>query len=108
MKTRRLVKCTYEWRNNDANNQGHDVCPHWHCDVLFEHNNEAKNEAEDKDDHIPPPGNFLVVLCHVLMVSIIISAGSGALVCTLDVTAPEQNRVSDEGADLRSRLVREG
>jgi hypothetical protein len=39
------------------------------------------------------------------MVSIIISAGSGALVCTLDVTAPEQNRVSNEGANLPPELV---
>jgi hypothetical protein len=39
------------------------------------------------------------------MVTIIVPAGSGALVCTLDVTAPEQNRVSNEGANLIPKLV---
>ena len=39
------------------------------------------------------------------MMSVIVSASLGALVCTFDVTAPEQDSVSNEGSDLATGLV---
>jgi hypothetical protein len=97
--------CTYKWRNNDSNDQGNNISPHWHCDVLFDDNNKAKDKAEYKDNHVPPPGDFLVILCHVLMVSVVVSPGSSALECALDVTAPEEDSVSNKSADLIPKLA---
>jgi hypothetical protein len=99
------MQSTYEWCNDDSDDQGYDICPRWHCDILLDHNDETKNKAKDENGHIPPPWDLLVVLCHVYVVSVIIFAGSGAFVGTLDVTTPEQNSVSDESADLSTRLA---
>jgi hypothetical protein len=39
------------------------------------------------------------------MVSVIVLASPGALIGTLDVATPEQDGMSDEGADLVARLA---
>ena len=91
---------TYEWSNDDSGDQSNDVSPDRHSDVLFDHDDQAENEAEDKHGHIPPPRDFLVVLCHVLVVTVVVSPFSGALVCFLDVAAPEQDGMGNESTDL--------
>lgn len=39
------------------------------------------------------------------MVAVVVSACSSALECTLDVTSPEEDSVSNKGADLVPELV---
>ena len=100
------MECPYEWRNDDSHDQGYDICPHGHCDVLFDHNNETEDKTGDKNSQIPPPGNFLIVLRHVYVVSVVVFASSGTLVRAFNVTAPEQDGVSDESSNLLTELVK--
>lgn len=69
---------------------------------LCRDNNETEDKATHKDNHEPPPRGFLVLLSHVNMVRVVKSALSCAAVRLFDVSAPEQETVGDEGADLES------
>lgn len=40
------------------------------------------------------------MLGHVLVVTVVVATLSGALICPLDIAAPEEKAVHDEGTDL--------
>ena len=94
------MKCTYQWCDENPQQQRDNVRPSRESNVLLNNDNETKNKAEYKDGNIPPPRRLLVVLGHVGVVAIVISAASGALVRPYNISTPEQETVSDEGSDL--------
>ena len=75
-----VIMNTYEWSNDATNDEGNDVRPSRQGDVVLQHDNEAKSEAADKNDHVPPPRSLLIVLDHVLVVAIVEHALASALV----------------------------
>ena len=63
-------------------------------------NDDAKHEAENESSNVPPPWRFLVVLNHVCVVAVIVMLVLDALVCPDNVSAPEEEAVGNQGADL--------
>lgn len=57
---RNRVVVAYQWCNKNSKQQRNDVCPDRESNVLLYDNNEADNEADHKDENIPPPWRFLV------------------------------------------------
>ena len=95
-----VIMKTYEWSNDATNDEGNDVRPSRQGDVVLQHDNEAKSEAADKNDHVPPPRSLLVVLDHVLVVAVVEDALACALVGCDDVCTHEENDVRNESANL--------
>jgi len=91
---------TYEWSNDTTDDKGNNVCPSRQGNVVLQDDNEAKGEATDKNDHVPPPRGLLVVLDHVLVVAIVEDALACALVGCDNVCTHEENDVRNECANL--------
>lgn len=96
----KLKKQTYEGRNDTANDKRNNIGPGREGDVVLQDDDEAEEKADDEDDHVPPPWRVFVVLDHVLMVTIIEHTLACALVCFVDVFAPEKDDVGNECTDL--------
>lgn len=91
---------TYDRCNDDTNDQGNNVCPGRKSEVLLDNHNKTEDEGEDEHGNVPPPRRFLVVLGHMSMVTIVVSAGSGAFVGTGDILAPEEEAVGNQSTNL--------
>ena len=90
----------YQGRDEDSDEKSDDVAPCRECDVLFDDNDETEDEAEYKDSNVPPPGSFLVVLGHMLVVSVVVSPVPRTFIGLLDITPPKQEAVSNQGTNL--------
>ena len=95
-----VIMKTYEWSNDATNDEGNDVRPSRQGDVVLQHDNEAKSEAADKNDHVPPPRSLLVVLDHVRVVTVVELSLACALVRSDDVLAHQEDDVGDKSTDL--------
>lgn len=98
-----FMRHAYQGGNEYSDEKGDDVGPCGEGDILLDDNHEAKDEAEDEDSNVPPPGSFLVVLGHMLMMSVVISPVPSALVGLLDISTPEEKAVSNQGTNLSVR-----
>jgi hypothetical protein len=90
----------YHWCNNSTHNERDHICPGWEGNVLLDDDDEAKDETTNQNGDVPPPGGFFIVLCHVGMVKIIISAFPCALESLDNILAPKQDAVKQKGSDL--------
>ena len=92
---------TDQRRNKDSQQQGDDICPGRQRDVLRRNDDKAENKAQNQHGNVPPPRCLLVALGHVRMVAIIVSTLLGVFVCLDDIASPEEEAMSDEGANLK-------
>lgn len=95
-----VLQSTYEGCNNDSYDERDNIRPGRKANVFLENHDKTKDKADDKHCNIPPPGCFLVVLGHVLVMPVIISTLFRALVCLLDIIAPKENTVHDQCTNL--------
>lgn len=91
---------TYEWGDDDADNQGDNVGPDRKGDILLGNDDYAEDETEDEHETVPIPWGLFVVLDHVCVMSVIVLAFRGADICSLDVATPEEDAMSDECTNL--------
>ena len=93
---------THKGRNEYSHHQRDDVRPDWEGNVPLDDDDETENKTDDKHDSIPPPRGILVMLGHVHVVSIFVTARPCALVCLGDVFTPKEEAVGNQGADLEN------
>ena len=91
---------TYEWRDDAANEEGNHIGPSRQCDVAFQHNNQAEEEADNEHNHIPPPRRFLVMLDHVIVVTVVEHTFASTRVSRDDILTPENDHMGYKCADL--------
>jgi hypothetical protein len=91
---------THKWCEDYSYEERDNVRPNWKGNILFDDDHKTKNEGKNKDDNIPPPRCLRIMLGHVLMMSIVITPLSCALVRSFDVPAPKEDAVGNQRADL--------
>ena len=99
-----VIRETYERGNDDSNQQRDNIRPNWKGNVLFENNDEAHDEADDKYQNVPPPCHLFIMLAHVVMVPIVESTFPCALISPLDILAPEKDAVDNKSANLERQI----
>ena len=97
---RRECYPTHQRSNNHSQKQCDNICPGRKGYVGLDDNDEAKDEAEYEQNHEPPPRCLLVVLCHVGVVTVVKFPLPSTLVRAYNISSPEQEAVSNKGADL--------
>lgn len=91
---------THERSNESTGQEGDDVRPNRHGDVLSRSDDDTEDESDDQDEDIPPVWNFLVFDEHGGMVSVLGYAGSKSFDRCPDVFTPKESDVGDESTNL--------
>lgn len=92
---------THQGGDEYSQQQRNDIGPGRKRNVLLDDDDEANNKADHKHSNVPPPWRFLVVLDHVGMMTIVISALLRTLVRSYKVTTPEQEAMGNQGSNLK-------
>lgn len=92
--------CTYEGCDDGTHDQCYDIAPYRKCNVLLDDNDKSENETDGEYYHVPPPRRFFIVFIHVHVVRAAKDPFSSGFERPNNVTAPEQNDVSNQGSDL--------
>lgn len=91
---------THERSNESTGQEGDDIRPNRHGNVLSCSDDDTEDESDDQDEDIPPVWNFLVFDEHGGMVSVLGYAGSKSFDRCPDVFTPKESDVGDESTNL--------
>lgn len=90
---------THKGRDDDAEDECDDECPHGEVDVLLRDDHNTKHKGDDERGDVPPPWRLLV-LCHRGVVRVLIRPVAEVLDAIDNVLAPEEDAVRDDCANL--------